>query len=89
MSILVDESQVWPNGVGLWCHMMSDIQGPAGLAELHAMADRIGMSRSWFQNKPRHPHYDLRPSARALAIAAGAEAVTSNELVRRCIPPIP
>ncbi len=64
---------------GLWCHMMAD-----ALDELHSMADEIGLKRAWFQNNPTHPHYDLRPSKRALAIKYGAIEMTQVELFRKC-----
>lgn len=52
-----------------WCHMWAD----AGEEEaLHAMAQRIGLKRAWFQQHERLPHYDLTPSRRAEAIEAGA-----------------
>lgn len=65
------------------CHMVADT-----LEELHAMADRIGLWRSWFQPFPKHscPHYDLVPSKRAAAVAAGAielDAVEFVELLQR------
>lgn len=82
MAILVDPLHEWPSGQ--WAHMMSDIQGQAGLDELHAIAARLGLRRAWFQDKPRYPHYDLRPSKRKLAIKYGALAVDAIELVRRC-----
>jgi len=65
-----------------WCHMATD--GP--LCELHAMAARLGLRRTWFQNKPTHPHYDLTPAKRAQAIKYGAQAVSAHELLRRCYP---
>lgn len=80
MAIYVDPVFTWP-GKGQWCHMMTD----GDLSELHAMAERLGLKRAWFQNKPRHPHYDLRPSKRALAVQYGAVEVTGVELVRRCV----
>ena len=49
------------------CHMYADT-----LEELHAMADRIGMRRSWFQNHPFLQHYDLVPAKRELAVRYGA-----------------
>jgi hypothetical protein len=52
-----------------WCHLWCD----SGEEEkLHAFARRIGMRRAWFQNKRDFPHYDLVPSRRAAAVAAGA-----------------
>lgn len=50
-----------------WSHMWADTH-----EELHAMAQRIGMKREWFQDKPRFPHYDLVPTRRAHAIRLGA-----------------
>lgn len=51
------------------CHMTADTP-----EELHAMAEAIGMKRSWYQSSPPHslPHYDLTPSRRADAVARGA-----------------
>lgn len=52
------------------CHMISETE-----AELHAMADRIGVARKWHQGD----HYDIALSKRALAVAAGAVEVTLRE----------
>ena len=65
-----------------WCHMATD--GP--LSELHQMAARLGLQRSWFQNTSGHPHYDLTPGKRAQAIRCGAQAVSALDLVQRCYP---
>lgn len=54
------------------CHMFTDT---VELDELHRIALAIGMKLSWFQDKPRAPHYDLTPRRRAAAIAAGAVEV--------------
>jgi hypothetical protein len=59
------------------CHMLADTE-----AELHAMADRLGMRREWYQ-PGRRPHYDLSKTRRAEAMRLGAIEVTSRELVRR------
>lgn len=77
--VYVDDLQKYP-GKGRWCHMMTD----GDLSELHAMADRIGLSRKWFQDRPDHPHYDLRAPKRQAAILVGAKPVSSIEMVRRC-----
>lgn len=51
------------------CHMIADTP-----AELHAMADTIGVARRWFQVPPRASfwHYDISMSRRRLAVLAGA-----------------
>ena len=83
MTIFVDELRdvrgITGQGTpGLWCHMVTD----GALEELHQFAEQIGLQRRWFQNHPRHPHYDLPPSARAAAVQQGAVAVTTRELAK-------
>lgn len=52
-------------------------------AHLHAFARRLGLKLVWFQDHPRHPHYDLTTiSALARARLLGAEVTTRQELVR-------
>ena len=85
--ILVDDIRRYstgPRGWLYWCHMASDDLTEQGLEQLHLMAVAIGLRREWFQDHPRHPHYDLPPEKRELAIAAGAVPVSSRELVLRC-----
>lgn len=55
-----------------WCHMTADT-----VEELHEMADRIELKRSWFQFAGIL-HYDLTPSKRRLAIANGAIEYTDE-----------
>lgn len=62
---------------GKWCHMLSDVS----LEELHAFAARLGLKRSWFQAKSS-PHYDLRPSKRAMALRLGAVEADARTVVR-------
>ena len=88
MSVYVDRTK---NGFGrmIMCHMIADTPN-----ELHAMADRIGVARRWFQDpktstKVSFPHYDIAQSKRELAIAAGAidcDRVTFVGHVRRLRP---
>lgn len=75
MSVYIDKLRNY-SGKGQWCHMIADTPD-----ELHLMADRIGMKRQWFQNHPKHPHYDLRPSMRKKAIANGAVELSDREFV--------
>jgi len=51
----------------IWCHMYADTD-----AELHAMARRIGLRRSWFQYSQHLPHYDVTAQKRVQALKAGA-----------------
>lgn len=55
------------------CHMLADTD-----EELHAMADRIGVARRWWQSpaKSSGSHYDIALSKRAEAVAAGAVEIT-------------
>jgi hypothetical protein len=58
-----------------WSHLTV---GPDDdLDELHAFAAKIGLRRSWFQDKPwPRAHYDVTESKRQQAIRAGAVPIT-------------
>lgn len=68
----------WSKGAS--CHMFADTE-----EELHAMADKIGLKRSWFQNKPDElcPHYDLVASKRKLAVSNGAVELDRRSSVNK------
>ncbi|MPW16959.1 DUF4031 domain-containing protein [Paraburkholderia sp. CNPSo 3157] len=71
MTVYVDDMKA-KYGRMVMCHMIADTD-----EELHAMADRIGVARRWWQAPPRHDsHYDIALSKRAAAIAAGAVEIT-------------
>ena len=59
-----------------WSHMVST-ESPE---ELHAMANRIGLRREWFQSSS-FDQYDITPPKRALAIKLGAVAVSARILL--------
>jgi menaquinone-dependent protoporphyrinogen IX oxidase len=61
-------------------HLVSD----TSIAELHAFAENLGMRWQWFQRRSI-PHYDLTGERYDLALAMGAELVSSRELVRRAV----
>ncbi len=83
MSVYVDDGFV-EGDWGFWTgggHMQADT-----LDELHAMADQLGLRRSWFQSKPGkpwHDHYDLTRTKRDHAIRLGAVAITWREAATR------
>jgi hypothetical protein len=77
VTVYVDNMRAPYHGM-VMCHMLADTDD-----ELHAMAERIGVSRRWHQ-KPGTPgsHYDICLSKRALAVAAGAVEITWRETGR-------
>jgi hypothetical protein len=83
VSVYVDDGFV-DGDWGFWSgggHMQADT-----LEELHAMADRLGLRRSWFQSKPGkpwHDHYDLTVAKRDQALRLGAIPVSAREAARR------
>ena len=85
MTVYVDDIVTYPNkphGHEKWCHMACD----GDIEELHAMADRIKLRRSWFQDG-QVQHYDLTPSKRTLAVINGAVEVDRRTLHRKCWAP--
>lgn len=74
MAVYVDSGKI-PYGRMLMSHMLADTP-----EELHAMADRIGVRRKWFQPLSS-PHYDVCQEKRQLAIEAGAVIVGRKETV--------
>lgn len=76
MTVYVDNMRAKYGRVVL-CHMVADT-----LDELHAMADRIGVVRKWFQEHASYPHYDISLAKRALAVQAGAQEITVGQLGR-------
>lgn len=78
MSVYIGPA-VWPYGRMIMSHMVAD-----SLEELHEVADKIGMKRSWFQDK-NYQHYDVSKGKRALAINCGAIEVTDRYIVKHRI----
>lgn len=76
MTVYVDDP-IFPYRKQLWCHMWC-----RDVKYLHQFADSLGLKRSWFQNRPGFPHYDLSPSRRQMALHRGATAVSCQELLK-------
>jgi hypothetical protein len=58
-----------------FCHLLADTR-----AELHEMADTVGMPRRFFQDHAWRWHYDLPEPLRVKAVAAGAVEVTMRQV---------
>lgn len=74
MAILIDPPQV-PGHGRFWSHLVSD----TSLEELHAFAASIGLPPRAFERD----HYDVPAEWYDDVVAAGAEPVSSRELVAR------
>lgn len=83
MAVFVDDMRA-KFGRLVMCHMVADSQ-----AELHEMADKIGVARRHYQypNKSRFPHYDICLEKRRLAIQYGAIEISMRQapaIARAC-----
>jgi hypothetical protein len=72
MTVYVDNARN-PLGRMIMCHMLADSDD-----ELHAMADRLGLKREWYQGD----HYDISQVRKARAIRFGAIEISSREIAR-------
>jgi hypothetical protein len=77
MSVYVDMLIDYGWKYGPSCHLLADTE-----EELHEMAAKIGMKRSWFQKggKAEMPHYDLVASRSKKAVALGAIEINRKQL---------
>ena len=72
MTVYIDPP-IWPGHGRLWSHLISD----QSYEELHDFAVRIGIPRRGFERD----HYDVIAERYAAALAAGAQPVSSREIV--------
>lgn len=73
MTVYVDDYRA-AYGRMKMCHMLADTD-----AELHAMADRIGVARRHHQNGMSGSHYDIASSKAMDAIRLGAIPITVRQ----------
>ena len=74
LAILVDDP-IWHWRDRRWCHLVSD----TSVHELHEFAARLDIPPRGFHGD----HYDVPEEYRDVVVAAGAEPVSSRELLRR------
>jgi hypothetical protein len=74
VTILIDPP-VWPARGQHWSHLVSDVS----FAELHEFARRADVPERGFHRD----HYDIPEERYAAIVAAGAQPVSSRELVAR------
>lgn len=73
--VYVDDMKAAYRGM-VMCHMLADTHN-----ELLRMAHKIGVQRRWLQEAGTYrEHFDICASKRKLAIAAGAVALTKDQL---------
>jgi hypothetical protein len=72
MAVYIDPP-IWPGHDRFWSHMISD----QSYEELHEFAARIGIPRRGFERD----HYDVIAERYAVALAAGAQPVSSRQIV--------
>lgn len=76
MSVYVDQEKNQYRHM-IMSHMVADT-----LEELHAMADRLGLKRQWFQvSRSGMPHYDICQTKREQAIRFGAVEIDRRKMV--------
>ena len=78
MATYVDNERIAWKGQE-WCHLVADT-----LPELHGFAQRLGLRRSWFQERASYPHYDVTTAVRARALGLGALQASRTQLMVCC-----
>ena len=74
MTVYIDPP-TWPGHGRLWSHLVSD----TSYEELHEFAAQLGIPRRAFERD----HYDVVAERYAGAVAAGAQPVSTREIVAR------
>lgn len=67
-----------PTGRKSYAHMVAD-----SMDELHEFARKIGVKPHFFHRSKTAPHYDITSDQHVVAIANGAQLVTSREVLAK------
>lgn len=57
-------------------HLVAD-----SLKELHEFAQKMGLKREWFQDHPRHPHYDITTTNKLHKIVCNGALLVSPRTI--------
>ncbi|HWJ11186.1 MAG TPA: DUF4031 domain-containing protein [Nocardioides sp.] len=69
---------------GVWSHLLSDLPGEEGRAELLDFARRLGLEARWIQNEgTATEHFDVTEPTRQRALALGATPIRYGREVAR------
>lgn len=80
--ICFDNPIVWKESLGPSSHLISDLPGEEGTAELVAFAERIGLRRRYLQSRgTRHEHFDIWGIKIQRALEAGALQIDKRRIV--------
>lgn len=87
MTVYIDDMRL-PATVGpvegVWSHLLSDLPGEAGHAELLDFACRLGLEARWIQNEgTATEHFDVTEPTRQRALALGATPIRYGRAVAR------
>jgi len=90
MTIYVDAVKEYPiaaiqKSARRWGHSWSHMWTDADPQELHLMANRLGLKRSYYQEHSILKHYDVTPNKRTLALQHGAIEMTAKSAIKELL----
>lgn len=77
MAVYVDNAGILWKGKKRY-HLTAD-----SIKEMHDFCKSNNINKCWFDNHPKHPHYDITFEQRERSIKNGAFLVTSKELLTK------
>jgi hypothetical protein len=78
MAIYVDQAVYKkPGGRKVYAHLVAST-----FEELHSFAQSISVKPHFFHKSAKYQHYDITAEQREFALSAGAEAVSSQDIIK-------